>query len=68
MATITVKAKKLRPQEGDFVTGLDNAFVVEVERAGYEDSEVTILMHDAQGDEVTLTCWKNMPITIDRKA
>lgn len=61
----TVKAKKVR--EGDFIPGLDNAYVFRVStEEGYNGNETTIIMHDAEGNEAELTCWSKMPITVKR--
>ena len=64
-----VKAKKVRSDyqdgTGDFIPGLDNGYVVEVIR-DCED-EVTITFHDAEGNENTITCGKNMMITVERR-
>lgn len=62
MRTKTVKAKKVR--EGDFIPGLDNAYVFEdPERTEYD---ITILFNDAEGGEGQLVCAHDMPITIQR--
>lgn len=68
LTTKTVKAKKVR--EGDFIPGLDNAYVPwEPERIddGWTVNSVRITMHDADGNELTLECHKDMPITIERE-
>lgn len=61
----TVKAKKVR--EGDFLPGLDNAYVpwAPEDVDGYS---VRILMHDADGEELTLECHRDMPVTVERKS
>jgi hypothetical protein len=71
-----VKAKKVR--EGDYLVGLDNGYVSEVERGAYAsfddkygtnqggENSVLIVFHDAQGDENYLVCGKDMPITVER--
>jgi hypothetical protein len=58
--TKEVKAKKVRP--GDFVPGLDNAYVVEAEQERYDTVRIT--MHDKDGEEVTLICGDDMLVTV----
>jgi hypothetical protein len=64
MATKTVKAKKVR--EGDFLPGLDNGYVFEVEKAADYDLHVVIWYHDVNGDENYITTWPDNQITIRR--
>lgn len=68
VATIKVKAKKVR--EGDFLPGLDDAYVFQdPDRDLYDGrmNEVVIRFHDAEGEEGFIQCGKNMPISIERK-
>lgn len=68
--TQVVKAKKIRADggmhggAGDFLPGLDNGYVVEVERTGYSGSMVRITFHTTEGEEAYVECPDNMPITI----
>lgn len=48
---------------GDFLTGLDDGYVVEVE---FHEHDVVVTFHTANGDEATLRCPQDMPITVKR--
>jgi hypothetical protein len=63
----TVKARKVR--EGDFIPGLDNAYVFTApqESDTNPDYFVKILFNDQDGDEGCLDVQKDMPITIKRE-
>lgn len=65
MNTGIVRARDI--ELGDFLTGLDNGYVVEILEAGYEDSERVISFHTAEGSEADLRCPDNMPIAIKRE-
>lgn len=77
---VTIKAKKVR--RGHSIPGLDNAYVIEVERqdgymtipGGYSryttaasDDIVLITFNDAQGGEGYLMVDKNHPINVDQR-
>lgn len=49
-------------EEGHFLTGLDNGYVIEVEEVGHYDDEVKITFNTADGGEGYLTVPKNMPL------
>lgn len=73
---IKVKARKVK--EGDFIPGLDNGYVIEVQREGgfiigtdrysfaQGEGTVTITMNDAEGDEFYLLAPLDMPVTVAR--
>jgi hypothetical protein len=61
---VRLKAKKV--QRGHSIPGLDNAYVIDVERVyTYGDYDVQITFNDAEGGEGTLTVHKNHPIDVD---
>lgn len=65
----TVKAKKIRSDcqdgLGDFIPGLDSAYVYDLDD-DKEQGVVSMILHDADGDEIHLSCHRDMPITIRR--
>lgn len=64
MNTGIVRARDIELE--DFLTGLDDGFVVEVLETGHNDLEREITFHTADGEEATLRCPDNMPIAIKR--
>lgn len=63
----TVKAKKVK--EGDFLLGLDNGYVVDIEssESTYSDGR-RFTFHTAEGEEAYLDVPSDMPILIAREA
>lgn len=50
---------------GDFLPGLDNGYVHS--DPDVDEYNVRIEFHDAEGGEGHIECFKDMPITIERK-
>lgn len=63
MSQKTVKAKKVR--EGDFLPGLHNGYVHS--NPDVDEYNVRIDFHDAEGGDGHIECFKDMPITIERR-
>lgn len=67
-------------QEGDFLTGLDNGYVVEVEpdppvsftysrmATALSGDNVMLTFHTAQGDEAYLIAPEDMPVRVRRES
>lgn len=71
--TMYVAAEEV--QEGDFIPGLDNAYVVEVEEdadfrdrynVGLAHDKITVTYHDANGDEGYLLLTEGTRIEVTR--
>lgn len=61
--TMTIPAGEIR--EGDFIPGLDNAYVPWPPQV--DEYKASIIFHDAEGGEGELSCHPDMPVTIERK-
>ena len=78
----TIQARDLQPHtdtvEGDFIVGLDNGYVVEVDfdtdyislgrlSGRLPDDMVLITYHDQDGEENYLILREEHPVTVERK-
>lgn len=74
MSEVKVEAGEV--QEGDFLPGLDNGYVVEVDHdpdvwdgrynVSMSTGLVLLTFHTAQGEEAYLLCPPDMPVTVKR--